>query len=37
MRKQDAIYIVHGIRKKSRQIPDKDFQLVLKRLKEVWT
>ena len=35
MKKQDAIYIVHGIRKKTRRIPDKDIQLILKRLKEV--
>jgi len=35
MKKQDAIYIVHGIRKKTRRIPDKDIQLMLKRLKEV--
>lgn len=35
MKKQDAIYVVHGIRKKTRRIPDKDIQLILKRLKEV--
>jgi len=35
IRKQVAIYLVHGFRKKTQEIPRKDLDLIIKRLKEI--
>ena len=35
IKKGDAIYMVHACRKKTQQIPQKEKDLILKRLKEV--
>jgi len=35
VKKGDAIYMVHAIRKKTQQIQKKDIDLILKRLREV--
>jgi phage-related protein len=35
VKKGEAIYLLHAIRKKTRELPKKDIELVLKRLKEV--
>jgi len=32
---QDSIFLVHGLRKKSKTIADKDRDLILKRVKEI--
>jgi phage-related protein len=35
VKKSDAIYMVHAIRKKTQQIQKKDVDLILKRLREI--
>ena len=35
IKRGDAIYLVHVIQKKTETIPDKDRQLILRRLKEI--
>ncbi|MBI3582214.1 MAG: type II toxin-antitoxin system RelE/ParE family toxin [Nitrospinae bacterium] len=35
IKKGDAIYFLHAFRKKTRELPTKEIDLVLKRLKEV--
>ena len=35
VKKRDAIYIIHAIQKRTRRLPDRDRNLLLRRLKEV--
>jgi len=35
VQKQVAIYLIHGFRKKTQEIPRKELQVILKRLKEI--
>lgn len=35
IKKGDAIYLLHAIRKKTREIPQRDRELIIKRIKEV--
>lgn len=35
IKKGEAIYMLHAMRKKTREIPKRDIELVLKRIKEV--
>ena len=35
LRKGDAIYFVHAIKKKTQELPKKEIDLVLKRIKEI--
>lgn len=35
IKKQVAIYIIHAFRKKTQEIPRKDLDLIIKRLKEM--
>ena len=35
LKKKEAIYFVHAFRKKTQEIPPKDLDLILKRLKEI--
>lgn len=35
VKKADAVYILHGFRKKTRETPRKELELALKRIKEV--
>lgn len=35
IRKNDAIYMVHAMRKKTQEIPKREIALILKRIKEV--
>lgn len=35
IKRGDSIYMIHAIRKKTEQIPEKDKDLILKRLREV--
>jgi len=35
IKKGDAIYIVHGFRKKTQALPQKEIELVLRRIKEI--
>lgn len=35
MKKGEAIYMVHAFRKKTQQLPQREIEVVLKRLKEV--
>ena len=35
IKKGDAIYLIHGFRKKTQKLPQKEQDVVLKRLKEV--
>ncbi len=35
IKRGDAIYLVHAMQKKTETIPNKDRQLILKRLKEI--
>jgi len=35
IKKEDAIYLIHGFRKKTRAIPQRELDIVNKRLKEI--
>ena len=35
IKRGDAIYLVHAMRKKTQEIPKKDIELILKRTKEI--
>lgn len=35
LKKKDAIYVIHGFKKKTQELPDKEKHLVLKRIKEI--
>lgn len=35
LKRGDAIYLVHAFRKKTQQIPQKELDIVLKRIKEI--
>ena len=35
IKKEDAIYLIHGFRKKTRTIPQRELDIVNKRLKEI--
>ena len=35
LKKRDAIYVIHGFKKKTEELPDKEKWLVLKRIKEI--
>lgn len=35
VKKGDAIYMIHAFRKKTQQLPQREIEVVLKRLKEV--
>lgn len=35
IKKEDAIYVIHGFRKKTRALPQRELDIVTKRLKEI--
>ena len=35
IKKQDGIYLIHGFRKKTQELPQREIALILKRLKEI--
>jgi len=35
LKRSEAIYLVHGFRKKTQAVPSKDINLILKRLREI--
>ena len=35
VKKEDAIYLIHGFRKKTRAIPQRELAIITKRLKEI--
>lgn len=35
LKKKDGIYVIHGFKKKTEELPDKEKRLVLKRIREI--
>ncbi len=35
IKKEEAIYLIHGFRKKTRAIPQRELAIIIKRLKEI--
>ena len=35
VKKHEALYLIHGFRKKTQEIPQREIDLILKRLKEI--
>lgn len=35
LKKAEAIYLIHAFRKKTQKLPNKEIQIILKRLKEI--